>query len=109
MTDASTQHDALGAFFDADPVPAVDPGFRVSVMSAIAARRLRVELAMRFALGLALVLLFALTGPAWQTLAASLESVLDLVGLVLAAIAAVALAGVAIVKNRLRIPRFIRI
>lgn len=102
-----TEHDPLSRYFDADPVPAVDPGFRASVMSDIAARRLRVEVALRFALGLALVVFFALTGPAWHTLAASLESAFDTVGIILAAIGAVALIGVAIVQNRVRFPRFI--
>lgn len=104
-----TDQDTLSSYFDADPVPALDPGFRASVMSGIAARRLRIEVALRFALGLALVVLFALTGPAWQTLAGSLGNALDMVGIILAAIGAVALIGVAIVQNRVRIPRLMRI
>ncbi|MEA1942087.1 MAG: hypothetical protein U9P68_07580, partial [Pseudomonadota bacterium] len=58
-----TDRDPLHAFFEAGDVPSADPGFRLSVMERVAARRLRVELAARLAAGALLAVLAFLMAP----------------------------------------------
>ena len=58
-----SEHDPLQAFFEAGDVPAPDPGFRLSVMEAVAVRRFRLELAARLVAGVVLLVLAVALAP----------------------------------------------
>jgi len=100
-----TDRDPLQAFFEAGEVPSADPGFRLSVMERVAARRFRTELAARLAVcALLAVLAFVLAPVAADVLApfaALLDARLALGALVLAV--AAALAGQTLLSRRLRL------
>jgi hypothetical protein len=89
-----TERDPLQAFFEAGDVPATDPGFRLSVMEAVAARRFRLELAVRLAAGVVLLVLAVALAPVAGDIVRSFAPLLDdTVAVVALAIAVVAALG----------------
>lgn len=101
-----TDRDPLHAFFEAGDVPSADPGFRLSVMEKVAARRFRMELAARLAAGALLAVLALILAPVAGDVLAPLVRLLDdrlaLGALVLALVTA--LAGHALLSRGLRLP-----
>ena len=87
-----TDSDPLKSLFEATEAPRVDPVFRADVMSRVAQRRLRIELAIKLVAGLLILLAVATLapalGPAIALLAGSAGSAV--MALVLVAVAAIA-------------------
>jgi len=102
-----TDRDPLQAFFEAGDVPSPDPGFRLSVMERVAARRLRVELAARLAACALLAWLALMLAPVAAELLAPFVRLFDdrlALGALLLAVAA-ALAGQVLLSRGVRLPR----
>ena len=102
-----TDRDPLQAFFEAGDMPPADPGFRLSVMERVAARRLRVELAARLAACALLAWLALMLSPVAADLLTPFVRLFDdrlALGALLLALAA-ALAGRALLSRGVRIPR----
>ena len=100
-----TDRDPLQAFFAAGEVPSADPGFRLSVMERVAARRFRTELAARLAVCALLAVLAFAAAPVAAELVAPFAHLLDArlaLGALVLAVAA-ALAGQALLSGRLRL------
>ncbi|WP_339745712.1 hypothetical protein [uncultured Maricaulis sp.] len=102
-----TNTDPLKTFFEADDVPAADPGFRTAVMERVARRRLQFALARAALAGLVVFAILLLLRSLILTLVVGLSAALGEAVLVLAAIGLAAFAGHFLVTRTLPMPGWV--
>lgn len=99
--------DKLLDFFEADGTPAIDPHFRITVMSRLAARRFLIEVGIRSLIGLALAVAAWLTLPAIGRVLGANADTLSIIAAVLAITGFVVVLSLAWIRNRISLPRLI--